>query len=273
MAEGETSTNLTMGMLIGFYATCVKHLARRVSEDGGRDFMIGLAIALCTGIAAFLFRNQDWLNALIVAVAGLVLWLWMVAIVHSAKVPVLIHISPETEARARSESTKLELAGALILLFLVLVPTGATWWWCSGRSLEREPKESLRHKTKEMADTALHYLEERVAQHPPFAYPDSRDANPTDEQRQKIAVCQKYDGETWNYYHDNFMAQMVAIVKEYKARGVDTGFLETGLTQHLPWFGAPGVVSIADAECMQDLCKFKELEYHVDAKDARIDIP
>jgi len=137
----------------------------------------------------------------------------------------------------------------------------------------KEPDDSLRHKTLSIANAVQHYLEERAEQHPAYAYPDSRTPNPTAEQKQKIAACLKYDGETWTHYRDIFIEKMVAIAKEYDSKGVQVGYLQNGLTQHPPWVGSPGMTSVADVECMQDLCKFKELAYHVDAKDARIDLP
>jgi hypothetical protein len=66
---------------------------------------------------------------------------------------------------------------------------------------------------------------------------------------------------------------MVAIVSEYKGKGVRTGYLESGLRQHVPWWGVPGMESVADTECMTDLCKFQELAYHVDERNNRVDIP
>jgi hypothetical protein len=47
-----------------------------------------------------------------------------------------------------------------------------------------------------MADDVSKYLEDRRETHPPYAYPDSRDPNPSDERKKMILVCQTYDRET-----------------------------------------------------------------------------
>ena len=256
-----------------FYWLWITVLGCRVYEAGLRDFMLGLGISACTGIAAFLLGDHDWMNALVVAVSGLMLWLWAIVFIHFVEAPYLIHVDGSAELKTRVDKRLVGIGGLALLLFLVLIPVGLMGWYGSGRSLETGSKDSLRNRTISVANKVQHYLEERAGQHPAYAYPDSRVPNPTDEQKQKIATCQEYDGETWNHYRDTFMAPMVAIVKEYKAKGVDAGYLENGLTQHLPWVGMPNMPSVADVECMQDICKFKELAYHVDAKDNRIDIP
>lgn len=44
-----------------------------------------------------------------------------------------------------------------------------------------------------VADEVSGFLQDRAEKHPPFAYPDSRDPNPSEEQKKKIAECQKFD--------------------------------------------------------------------------------
>ena len=258
-------------MLWDFYWTCAKLLAMRVSADGRRDFVIGLGISVCTGIAAFILGAHDWFEASIIACLGLALWLWAVVGIHFIKAPGLIHLEPETEAKAKSEKLITGWVGAALIVFLVFLPLGLTWWWCSGRSIYREPKESLRHRTTAISTEVRRYLEDRTAHHPPYA--NRNNTEPSEEQKKQLQADDEYDRDTFKYYLDHYAKTMVAVVAEYKSKGVRTGFLETSLMQHVPWWGTPGLESVADTECMDDLCKFRELAYHVDANDIRVDIP
>jgi len=259
--------------LLDFYSVCTRHLVRRISKDGKKDVLIGLALAVCTGIVAFLLHDHDWLRTSIIAICGLLLYFWFIVTKLFAKAPAQIFVSAGIRENAMAETWKSHLVAIVVVAFIVLFPSGMGYLWCSGHSFERESKDSLRHRTTEISKAVQHYLEERTQQHPAYAYPDSRDPNPTIEQQQKIEACQKYDGDTFQTYRDNYMDTMVNIVKEYKAKGVDTGTLESDLTQHIPWAGTLYGASIADVECMNDLCKFKELRYHITVRDTRVDIP
>jgi hypothetical protein len=195
-----------------FYWTCAKHFGGCVKETRVADLMFGLGLALITSVVGFLLRDRDWLKGLMIGVAALVAYFSLFWLRHLWKTPVLIHSYPETENKAKAAPGIYGAVGIAVIVLMIGLCVTIGWRWCTGRSFaEAESKDSLRLKTISIANKLQHYLEGRAPQHPPYAYPDSRDPNPTDEQKQKIAACQKYDGETWNYYHDNFMKQMVAI--------------------------------------------------------------
>ena len=134
-----------------------------------------------------------------------------------------------------------------------------------------EPSNSLRRRTSALSQELQNYLEERQANSPPVAYANSSNPNLSDEQKAKIATYAKYQDETLRYYHSHFMDRLAAVVQEYKAKGVDVRFFEGYTLQNLPFFYASD--SPAAAVCDDILCRFRELMYHVDAHDNRIEIP
>jgi hypothetical protein len=137
------------------------------------------------------------------------------------------------------------------------------------RSLnEIEPPDSLRRRTFKLADEYYKYAMKRMERHPPAAYPDSSDPNPSEERKKPIQVSRSYDQETEEYYLKHFKDRMVGIIKEYDAKGVRTGYLEPGLVQRPPGVVLPG--SAWEGSQMDELAQFRELAYHVDAKDRLI---
>jgi hypothetical protein len=128
----------------------------------------------------------------------------------------------------------------------------------------QEPNDSLRRRTFKLADDLTDYLMMRQGNHPPYAYPDSRDPNPSEERKKMILTAQSFDQETMNYYSKHFKDRLVGILKEYNARGVKTGYLESDANQRLPAIAPPG--SITEGSCYDDLSQFRDLAYHVDAK-------
>jgi len=128
-----------------------------------------------------------------------------------------------------------------------------------------EGRDSLRRRTMRVADELYEYLKKRAAEHPPQAYPDSRDPNPTDERKKAIQICQKYDLETQDYYLKHFRDRMVGIVKEYESKGVTTRYLENDFKQRVP--GVMAVGSAWEGSSMDELSQFRDLSYHVDARD------
>jgi hypothetical protein len=128
-----------------------------------------------------------------------------------------------------------------------------------------EADDSLRHRTLKLADRLQEYFEQRVANHPSYAYPNSADPNPSDERRKQIQECQKYDRETMDYYNKHFRDVMVGIIREYNVKGVKTGWLETQAERgnlNIPMPEAAIENSAAD-----DLKQFRDLAYRVDARD------
>ena len=131
-----------------------------------------------------------------------------------------------------------------------------------------EPSDSLRRRTIKVADALYDYMDTRRKNHPPYAYPQPNDPNPSEEQKKKIKVCGEYDEATHSYYNKHFRDQIVGIIREYNAKGVKTAWLENTATQgNLPIAqeGSPWEGSRQD-----DLSQFRDLAYHVDAGDKLI---
>jgi hypothetical protein len=129
---------------------------------------------------------------------------------------------------------------------------------------ELEAADSLRRRTIRLADEMQKYLLMRFQNHPPFAYPDSRAPNPSDERKKEIEKSQNYDLETETYYREHFRDKMIGIIREYNSKGVKTGFLEADASQRPPVLFFPGTVG--EELASDDLYQFRELVYHVDAQ-------
>jgi len=115
------------------------------------------------------------------------------------------------------------------------------------------------------ADALYEYLLSRYNTHPPNAYPDSRDPHPSEEQL-KIKECQDYDRKTQEYYDNHFRIVMVGIIREYAAKGAKTGSLESDFSNtRVPYVGATG--SPMEFNGLDDLSRFRELAWHIDAHD------
>jgi hypothetical protein len=117
----------------------------------------------------------------------------------------------------------------------------------------------------ELAYEYYRYAIKRAADHPPNAYLDSSDPNPSEERKKMIQACQKYDQETVDYYLRHFKDRVVGIIKEYDAKGVKTSFLESSAAQRPLGIALPG--SGWAGTQMDELGQFRELAYHVDARD------
>lgn len=128
-----------------------------------------------------------------------------------------------------------------------------------------ERTDSLRRRTIRLADEEQKYFLMRFQAHPPFAYPDSRDPNPSEERKKEIQRCQSYDRETEDYYDKHFKERMVGIIHEYNSKGVRTGYLEPDVSHRMPVIYLPG--SVGEDSYADDLYQFRELVYHVDAQD------
>jgi hypothetical protein len=128
-----------------------------------------------------------------------------------------------------------------------------------------EASNSLRRRTDQLANELQKYLNTRYQEHPPRIYPDSSIPNPDEDRKKAIKKAQDYDQETQNYFLAHFQERMVGILKEYDAKGVRTGYL-------IPSAGrgslniSPVGFPYAD-DCSDDLVRFRELAYHVDAQD------
>jgi hypothetical protein len=133
-----------------------------------------------------------------------------------------------------------------------------------------ESKNSLRRRTMHLADEVYQFVVERVQHHPPSAYPDSSDPNPSAERKQAIKLSQEYDQETQNQYMRRYRDRMIGIVREYDAKGVRTRYLENDFKQRVP--GIAFIGSDWENSPMDELSQFRDLAYHVDASDNAIHI-
>jgi hypothetical protein len=134
-----------------------------------------------------------------------------------------------------------------------------------------EPPESptsLRRRTMKAANEVSDFLRSRYENHPPYAYPNSNEPNPSEERKATIQKCLKYDQETTDEYMRRYKDRMVGIVSEYRAKGVPISFLEQSLSQRVPLWAQPG--SAWEENPQYELGQFRELAYHVDAKDQMI---
>lgn len=96
----------------------------------------------------------------------------------------------------------------------------------------------------------------------------------TEEDRQRNAAWDQY----WRdakaaYLNADYRHRLVGIVREYKNKGVDIGFMEQGFDQPERLVGAAPYGGWQLDSCMQymnELCQLRELAYHVDAHDQPI---
>jgi len=128
---------------------------------------------------------------------------------------------------------------------------------------EPESPDSLRRRTNKTADDVYKYLSKRMEGRPPDAWPNSNDPNPSPERKQEIKRSQEYAQETQDYYMKHFRDRLVGIIKEYDSKGVPTRFLENDFKQRIP--GIPEAGSVWEG--MDELSRFRELAYRVDARD------
>ncbi len=132
-----------------------------------------------------------------------------------------------------------------------------------GMLASKEPKDSLRRRTVQVVNELRNYLKVRAEHQPPVAYPNSNEPNPSEERKKEIQTWQRYQLETEDYYFKNFKDRMVGIVKEYESKGVHTRYLENDFNQRVP-----GLVPVGSVwEGMDELNQFRDLAYHVDARD------
>jgi hypothetical protein len=132
----------------------------------------------------------------------------------------------------------------------------------------KESNDSLRRRTIRVADELYRFLLERQQHHPPFAYPDSSDPNPSNERKQAIKISQDYDQETQFQYMRDYKNRVVGIVKEYESKGIPTGFLESAANQRPLGWGIIG--SQWEGSPNDELAELRNLAYRVDPHDNAI---
>lgn len=130
---------------------------------------------------------------------------------------------------------------------------------------EPEAPDSLRRRTFKLADEFTTYFAsvQTDKNKPPDAFPNSADPNPSDERRKAIQATQAYYQGVENYYAKHFRDRFVGIVKEYDSKGVRTGWLVNDFAQRMP--AIPPAGSVMDG--MDEISQFRDLAYHVDARD------
>jgi len=133
---------------------------------------------------------------------------------------------------------------------------------------QKESPNSLRRRTIALEHEVSDYLGARDAGKPTTW----KGGPPTTLEEKKIAETdQSYRDETQRFYLARYAGRIEAIVQEYKAKGVDTRYFDGNTIQGYPYFYALG--SPVTAMCDDLLCRLRELTYHIDIYDNRIDIP
>lgn len=126
-----------------------------------------------------------------------------------------------------------------------------------------EPLDSLRRRTVKTADELSLFWSKRPTPLQPIQNPN------TEEERKRNAAWDQYWREVETIYSREYKNRVLGIIREFKVKGVPTGFLEAGAENHS--FGASPFNAIGSPICYQDeLCQFRELAYHVNARDQMI---
>lgn len=131
-----------------------------------------------------------------------------------------------------------------------------------------EPSDSLRRKTLKLVYDLNLFWSRRPQPLPKVQNPT------TDEERQRNAKFDKYWQETDAAYQTaGFNERVLEIVRQYKGKGIDIGYLEEEAQQPNRQIGAVPFGGYGLGDCLRgwnDLCQLRELAYHVDAQDRPI---
>jgi hypothetical protein len=126
-----------------------------------------------------------------------------------------------------------------------------------------EPEDSLRRRTFRLADEFASYIAKPPQNKPPDAFPSSSDPNPTEERKKAMELSRAYYKTIEDYYFMHFRDRFVGIIREYNSKGVRTGNFEIDFDKRVPSVAEQG----SFFEGFDDLSRFRDLAYHVDAKD------
>lgn len=139
---------------------------------------------------------------------------------------------------------------------------------CKGNALI-ESKNSLRRRTLLLVKE----LNEFWSHKPTPAQQPVQNAS-TDEDRQRNAVWDQYWRDAKAAYLDaDYRHRLVGVVREYKNKGIDTGYMEQSFDQPDRLVGAAPFGGWQLDNCVQymtELCQLRELAYHIDANDQPI---
>jgi hypothetical protein len=132
------------------------------------------------------------------------------------------------------------------------------------------PSNSLRHRTIEVVNELNLFWANRPTT------PQQPVQNPaTDDDRARNTKWERYWNETKVAYQSRqFNDRILGIAKEYLTKGVPVGYLERSAEQPDRYIGAlpfGGFSLDACDQYMSELCQLRELAFHVDAYDVRID--
>jgi hypothetical protein len=134
-----------------------------------------------------------------------------------------------------------------------------------------ERSDSLRRRTIKLVNDLNLFWSRRPA-------PQQQVQNPsTDEERARNVAWDRYWREVnVAYSNRDFNGKVLEIVRQYKNEGIPTGFLEQSAEQPGRLIGAPPMGGFSLDNCdryMNELCQLRELAFHVNARDRRIDPP
>jgi len=133
-----------------------------------------------------------------------------------------------------------------------------------------EPRNSLRRKTSRLVKE----LNEFWSHRPSPAQQPVQNAS-TDEDRKHNAAWDQYSRDAKAAYLEaEYRQRIVGIVREYQNKGVDTGYMERAFDQPDRLAGAApfgGWQLDACMAYMNELCQLRELSFHVNEKDERVD--
>jgi hypothetical protein len=126
-----------------------------------------------------------------------------------------------------------------------------------------ESANSLRRRTIKVASDLFLFWSKRPLPLQPVQNPS------TDEDRKRNAVWDTYWREANGIYATEYKDRIIGIIREYKTKGIPTGYLEQAAENHT--FGAWAFSVSGSPICSQDeVCELRELAYHVDANDQMI---
>lgn len=128
-----------------------------------------------------------------------------------------------------------------------------------------ESPDSLRRRTLKVVNDLTLFWSRRPLPLQPVQNPS------TDEERQRNAKWDAYWHEAnAAYVNAGFRERILGIVRQYKAKGVDIGFLEQAAEQSERTWGAMAYGGTDCSRYQSELCQLRELAYHVDANDNAI---
>jgi hypothetical protein len=136
------------------------------------------------------------------------------------------------------------------------------------RETPKESPNSLRRRTIKLVNDLVLFWSQRPMPLQPVQNPSN------DAERQRNEVWAKYwRAVVVDYSNTGFRERVLGIVRQYKSKGLDVGFLEQAAEQPERLVGSYSFGGSDLNGCsrfMSELCQLRELAYHVDANDEMI---